>query len=74
MNVIQEINQLGSDAIFCPLDVQIKCQIEEVIDNAFATFGSFDVMINNTGICIVNSLDDIKEDELEKQWGGGREC
>lgn len=68
MKTIQEINQFGGNAVFYPLDVRVKSQIEKTIDNAYEKFGTFDVMVNNAGICLVNSFADITEDELEKQW------
>lgn len=68
MKTIQEINQFGGNAVFYPLDVRVKLQIEKAIDNAYEKFGTFDVMVNNAGICLVNSFADITEDELEKQW------
>mmetsp|Transcript_8674 Transcript_8674/g.8589 ORF Transcript_8674/g.8589 Transcript_8674/m.8589 type:complete len:260 (+) Transcript_8674:41-820(+) len=67
-NTVNEINQFGGNAIFYPLDIQVKSQIENVIDKAYNKFGTFDVMVNNAGICIVNSFAGITEDELEKQW------
>lgn len=68
MKTIQEINQFSSNAVFYPLDVRVKSQIEKAIDNAYEKFGTFDVMVNNAGICLVNSFADITEDELEEQW------
>lgn len=68
MNLMREINEFGGKSIFCPVDVREKPQIETAIDRAYEKFGSFDVMVNNAGICIVGPISSISEEDLQNQW------
>lgn len=56
LDIINEMKSFDCKSVFIPTDVRKKQQVENAVDQAFQELGSFDVMINNAGICIVNSL------------------
>lgn len=68
LDITKEIESFDCKSIFISTDVRKKQQVENAVDQTFQELGSFDVMINNAGICIVNSLLALSEDELDKHW------
>ncbi|MEO1439446.1 MAG: glucose 1-dehydrogenase [Chloroflexota bacterium] len=59
-----EINDAGpGKALFLPTDVSQKDQVDAAVDNAVSSFGKLDIMVNNAGIIIRDSvLDTAPED------------
>lgn len=68
LDIINEMKSFDCKSVFIPTDVVKKQQVENAVDQAHQELGSFDVMINNAGICKVNSLLKLSEDELDKHW------
>lgn len=68
LDIITEMEYIGCQAIFIPMDVRKKQQVENAVDKTYKELGSFDVMVNNAGICIVNPLSYVSEEELDKHW------
>lgn len=66
--VVQEIQNEGGTAIFCKCDVTDSAQIEEAIQKVVSELGSPNVLFNNAGIAVVGELEEISEDDWERQY------
>lgn len=61
---VQAVRDLGGKAIGIELDVRSESQVREAVDQAIAEFGKIDILCNNAGVCIVEAVDEIKEESL----------
>ena len=59
--VIEEIKNMGIEAIFEQADITKMPDVQKVVDSAVETFGKVDILINNAGACKNVTLD--KEEE-----------
>ncbi len=66
--VVQEIQNEGGTAIFCKCDVTDSAQIEEAVQKVVSELGSPNVLFNNAGIAVVGELEEISEDDWERQY------
>ncbi len=46
---VKELERLGTDAIFCAVDVANEASVEAMVGQAVQTFGGVDVLVNNAG-------------------------
>ena len=53
-----EINETGGDAIFVRLDVTQQSDWDAAVARAIQEFGKLDIVVNNAGIAIGNSIED----------------
>ena len=53
-----EINETGGDAIFVHLDVTQQSEWDAAVARAIQEFGKLDIVINNAGIAVGNSIED----------------
>ena len=53
-----EINETGGDAIFVRLDVTRQTEWDDAVARAIQEFGKLDIVINNAGIAVGNSIED----------------
>ena len=53
-----EINETGGDAIFVRLDVTQQSEWDAAVARAIQEFGKLDIVVNNAGIAIGNSIED----------------
>ena len=53
-----EINETGGDAIFVRLDVTQQSEWDAAVARAIQEFGKLDIVVNNAGIAMVNSIED----------------
>ncbi len=49
-DVVEQIKQIGSDAIAVKCDVSDEAQVKSMIDQAVDKFGQIDILVNNTGV------------------------
>jgi len=49
-NLVNEIKQLGTEAIAIKADVSMESEIKSMIDEAVSKFGHIDILVNNAGI------------------------
>src|SRR5215207_6063006 len=50
-DVVSAIAASGGEAFAVAADVSVKAEVEAVIAETVATFGSLDILVNNAGIC-----------------------
>ncbi|KKM09059.1 3-oxoacyl-ACP synthase [Clostridiales bacterium PH28_bin88] len=61
---VQDIRNLGADALFFKVDVTNRDYVQAMVDEAVRKFGRIDVLINNAGI----TQDAFLTKMTEKQW------
>jgi 3(or 17)beta-hydroxysteroid dehydrogenase len=57
--VARQINSEGGEAIFIKLDVTIERDWIKTVEKILTSFGKLDVLVNNAGITIVSSVEDM---------------
>lgn len=62
--VAEEVRKLGREALAVQTDIQYKSQVEAMAKAAFDRFGSVEILVNNGGVAVHNSIPNIKE----KDW------
>ena len=60
-----EINELGGECVFVPLDVTSEAAWQEVVATAVNRFGKLDILVNNAGVLSRGTL----EDTTVEEWG-----
>jgi len=63
--LVQEIKDLGSDAIGLKVDVRDFSQVKSAIETGIATFGRIDVVCNNAGMIRVDAIDEMDDHALD---------
>ena len=66
--VAQEIQNEGGKAIFCKCDVTDSIQIKDATQQVSSELGSPNVLFNNAGIAVVGELEEISEEDWERQY------
>jgi NAD(P)-dependent dehydrogenase (short-subunit alcohol dehydrogenase family) len=61
-----EINEIGAECLFVPLDVTDEEQWKQAVAAAVARFGKLDVLVNNAGIFLSNRIEDTTTDEWDQ--------
>ncbi|MBS3101914.1 glucose 1-dehydrogenase [Candidatus Woesearchaeota archaeon] len=65
--VVREIKNLGSDAIFVKADVSKEKDMKNLIKKAVEKFGKLDIMANNAGILVFGTVEQLTEKEWDRQ-------
>lgn len=65
-DTVELIRRRGSEVIAIKADVQIKHDVERMVDEANGKFGAIDILVNNAGICRPAPVLDITEEEWDR--------
>ncbi|HKY01688.1 MAG TPA: SDR family oxidoreductase [Burkholderiales bacterium] len=60
-DIVSFINANGGEAIYLPVDVGDRAQIESVADAAIQRFGRVDTWVNNAGVAIYGLLQEVND-------------
>ncbi len=58
-SVAQEIEQLGAKALALPCDIRNEQKVQHAVEQALATFGSIDVLINNASAIYLSNTEQL---------------
>ncbi len=61
-----EINETGGRAVFARLDVSSQADWEAIVATAVQRFGSLDVLVNNAGILVTSSIEDMSVETWDR--------
>ena len=64
-SVAKEINDMGRKALPIVTDVQLKSDVESMVNQAFTAFGKIDILVNNAGVAIHNPIPNIREEDWD---------
>lgn len=64
-SVAKEIKDMGRKALPIVTDVQLKSDVESMVNKAFTTFGKIDILVNNAGVAIHNPIPNIREEDWD---------
>ena len=64
--LVAKIHEQGGEAVFRPLDVTGREDVEGFVRFAVDTYGRLDVMVNNAGLMPLSRLDALKVDEWDR--------
>lgn len=64
--VAKEIEAMGKKALVLPCDVTDDKQVKEAVEAVIAEFGKIDILLNNAGIAISGSVEDVTEENWDK--------
>lgn len=64
--LVAKIREQGGEAVFRPLDVTGREDLEGFVRFAVDTYGRLDVMVNNAGLMPLSRLDALKVDEWDR--------
>lgn len=65
--VVGEIKNLGSDAVFVAADVSREKNVRNLISKTIGKFGQLNIMINNAGILVFGTVVTLTEKEWDRQ-------
>ncbi len=66
--VAAEIQDDGGRAISVPTDVTDRSQVDRMVAQTVAAFGSLDIMVNNSGVLSTSLAIDITEDDWDRHF------
>jgi len=66
LNVVSEIENLGSKAIAVKADVSKSSELRAMVNTCIETFGTVDILVNNAGILAFGTIEDIDDESLEQ--------
>lgn len=61
--IVDEIKKAGRKALALPVDVRNAASVQELIDGTVVEFGQLDIMVNNAGISMAHSSEDLPPEE-----------
>ncbi len=66
--VAQEIESAGGKSLAVPGDVSRAQAVEQVVEKSLETFGKIDVLINNAGMGVFASVDELQIADFDKMF------
>jgi 3alpha(or 20beta)-hydroxysteroid dehydrogenase len=60
--------ELGARAAYQHLDVSSESDWQRAVDTATARFGKLDLLVNNAGLLLIKSIEELSAAECEKLW------
>lgn len=63
-----EMTACGCNLCFYKADITSKCEIEVLKEYVLAEYGHLDVLFNNAGILLTDSLEEISDDDWDKTY------
>ena len=63
--MIEEIREAGGIGIGVRADVSKEDQVKAMFEQVTGAFGDIDILVNNAGVSLVDSLEEIKEDDWD---------
>ena len=66
LQVVSEIESLGSKAIVIKADVSKSKEVEAMVKTCIETFGTVDILVNNAGILAFGGIEDVDDEFLDK--------
>lgn len=60
--------QFGNRILTLPLDVTQPTDVQEAVNQAIATFGRIDVLVNNAGYGVFGAVEEVKDREVRQQF------
>ncbi len=64
-SVAEEIKDMGRKTLPIVTDVQLKSDVESMVNKAFTAFGKIDILVNNAGVAIHNPIPNIREEDWD---------
>jgi meso-butanediol dehydrogenase/(S,S)-butanediol dehydrogenase/diacetyl reductase len=63
---VQEVRDLGREAMAVPADVSDGAQVKQMVDQAAAHFQHLDILVNNAGISLYRPILDCSEEDWDR--------
>jgi NAD(P)-dependent dehydrogenase (short-subunit alcohol dehydrogenase family) len=66
MQTVEEILNLGGDAIFVPCDISSEAEVQAMVQATLDAYGQIDVLVNNAGVGIYKSVVEATSDDWDR--------
>ena len=67
--VVEQISEVGGQAIFLPLDVSSESQWANAVSTTVREFGKLDILVNNAGVGATSRVEDTTVEEWDRVMG-----
>ena len=67
--VVDEINQMGGEAVFKHTDISDEASAESAVQAALDAFGTVDILVNNAAVFVFGKVEDVTRDDWERVFG-----
>ncbi|ORM30632.1 SDR family oxidoreductase [Williamsia sp. 1135] len=73
-DIVDDIRRRGGSAVAVTADVGIESDVARIADTAISTYGRFDTWVNNAGVAMFGSADQVSVDDMHRlfdtnYWG-----
>ncbi|MGL5938797.1 MAG: SDR family NAD(P)-dependent oxidoreductase [Waterburya sp.] len=66
MQTVEEILNLGGDAIFVPCDISSEAEVQAMVKATLDAYGQIDVLVNNAGVGVYKSVVEATSDDWDR--------
>ena len=63
---VADIQDVGNDAIFVKTDVTVKSDTEQMVEQAIASYGKLDILLNSAGIAMRLPVAELSEEDWHR--------